>query len=127
MQDAFEKGDLAETLIDKAVDSLNIDMDSIEKEDVFINYQESPEKMAENIRLMYSPDCPHKGFDKYMWLFNRSVYPPKKDIANLFLAMNVYIQSGKKSGRKIDRDIYNSFKMAYKPSIWQRIKKILGF
>ena len=125
---AFERGEFAEFLVDKAFDGLKIDPDYIEKESVFINYGDSPEKMAENIRSMYTPDSPHEGFDKYMALFKNPtlIHPPKKDITNLYLAMNVHIESGKKFGKELDKDIYDSYRKTYHPSIWQRIKKLFN-
>ena len=49
MQDALEKGDLAQVLVDKAMDSLNIDWDSITEESLLTGFKDSTEKMAENI------------------------------------------------------------------------------
>ena len=121
---AFERGEFAEFLVDKAFDGLKIDPDYIEKESVFINYGDSPEKMAENIRSMYTPDCPHEGFYKYMVLFKRTIHPSKKDIANLYLAMNVHIKAGKKFGKDLDKDIYDSYLSKYPQTLWQRFLNI---
>ena len=84
-----------------------------------INVNDSVEKMAENIRSMYTPDCPHKGFDVYLTLIRDT---SKKGYGNLYLAMESHIASGKEFGKELDTKIYNSYKSKYhKPkTVWQK-------
>ena len=126
MQDALEKGDLAQVLVDKAMDSLNIDWDSITEESLLTGFKDSTEKMAENIRIISKPDNPLKGFDQYMKMFKKTYTPSTENIANLHLAMNIHIKAGKKNGNEKDTNIYDSYRDKYHPSIWQRIKKLFS-
>ena len=105
------------------------------------NLSDSEDKMADNIRSMYSPEIPDIGYISYLKLIDdsRRVDPDqtknKKIIGfkdetieknwsaasdRLNDAMNI-IHKGSISRNPIDSAIYKSYKRRFKPSMWQKL------
>jgi hypothetical protein len=135
---AFERGEFAEFLVDKAFDGLFGEEEN--KEEAFkvqlpiddepgyveLGVNDSTETIEKNIKLLFSDDCPHRGFDEYLHLFDFDAFSSKNKAHDLNVVMHSRIGLGKQLGKELDKKIYNSWKKKYHPSLWQKIKKIFG-